>query len=226
MTITDVDGNIYSTIRIGNQVWLNENLKVTKYRNGTFIPRAPLNFSALGTTSYRSPSDYATGYGQYYNRRVIENGEVAPLKCRVPNMDDITELLDYMTYIYPTINQRVAAVSSTRVYPTAHPRWDVTPIVNPSNMSGFGFLPSGYDFLNTSDVLTHADTGRFGSFLISNTATTTVHFVNVSLGYTGLFVPFFYSNLIMEGGAWINAASSLFFPIRCIVEQPKIVMML
>jgi hypothetical protein len=32
-TVTDIDGNIYNTIVIGNQTWMKENLKVSKYRN-------------------------------------------------------------------------------------------------------------------------------------------------------------------------------------------------
>ena len=35
--VTDIDGNVYKTIRIGNQVWMAENLRTTHYRNGDSI---------------------------------------------------------------------------------------------------------------------------------------------------------------------------------------------
>ena len=38
VTVTDVDGNIYGMIQIGNQLWMRQNLKVTHYQNGEEIP--------------------------------------------------------------------------------------------------------------------------------------------------------------------------------------------
>ena len=59
-TVTDIDGNVYSTIKIGNQVWMKENLRVMRYADGRAI-------SSLGVSVYNNNSSYAIPYGRLYN---------------------------------------------------------------------------------------------------------------------------------------------------------------
>jgi len=71
-TVTNIDGNIYKTITIGDQVWMADNLRTTRYQNGDKIPTVPLNNSWASPTSgaccsYQSNSSYLYTYGRLYN---------------------------------------------------------------------------------------------------------------------------------------------------------------
>jgi hypothetical protein len=76
--ITDPDGNIYTTITIGTQVWMKENLKTTKFNDGTAIPNITDNI-AWATLTTGAYSDYnntpsnSTTYGRLYNWYAVDN---------------------------------------------------------------------------------------------------------------------------------------------------------
>ncbi|SVC86103.1 uncharacterized protein METZ01_LOCUS338957, partial [marine metagenome] len=69
--VTDIDGNVYGTIQIGNQLWMKENLKVTHYRNGDEIPTGYSNseWTNLSTGAYAVYDDDSSNaeiYGNLY----------------------------------------------------------------------------------------------------------------------------------------------------------------
>ena len=72
-SVSDIDGNTYSTVTIGTQVWMAENLKTTKYKDGTAIPNvtASASWAALTTDAYswynNDATTYKSTYGALYN---------------------------------------------------------------------------------------------------------------------------------------------------------------
>ena len=99
--VTDIDGNAYHFKTIGTQVWMVENLKVTKYRNGDPIPNV-LDGTVWGTLSTGAYCDYdnspnSTVYGKLYNWYAIHDSRnIAPTGWHVPSDDDWTRLINYL----------------------------------------------------------------------------------------------------------------------------------
>jgi hypothetical protein len=72
-SVSDIDGNIYKTIQIGTQLWMAENLKTTKFNDGTLIPniKDDLEWCNLTTPGYswynNDAASYKTTFGALYN---------------------------------------------------------------------------------------------------------------------------------------------------------------
>jgi len=96
--LIDQDGNEYSVVKIGNQWWMAEDLRVTHYRNGDEIPDVTNNSSwnsktTGATCSYNNNSNLAKIYGRLYNWYAVnDNRNIAPEGWRVPTDDDWKEL--------------------------------------------------------------------------------------------------------------------------------------
>lgn len=81
-TVTDIDGNVYSTVTIGTQVWLGENLKTTTYNDGSDILNSP---STAGSyLIYGNNPDNKDTYGALYNWYAVNTGKLCPTGWHVP----------------------------------------------------------------------------------------------------------------------------------------------
>jgi len=100
-TVTDIDGNIYHTITIGTQVWMVENLKTTKNRDGSIIPNIT-NDSEWETTTTGAYCDYDNNpansdvYGRLYNSDAASNALIAPAGWHTPSLGDFITLANYL----------------------------------------------------------------------------------------------------------------------------------
>ena len=102
-TATDLDGNIYKTVTIGTQTWMAENLRTTKYRDGTMIPVVTDNTAwwALTTGAYCSYNnttnvDSIATFGRLYNWYAVNTGKLCPTGWHVPSDSEWTSLTTYL----------------------------------------------------------------------------------------------------------------------------------
>jgi len=149
-TMTDTYGNEYKTITIGTQTWMAENLRSTKYNDGTAIPliTKDIDWGNLTTPGYcwydNDSATYKTKYGALYNSYTINTGKLCPLGWHVPNNDEWTTLITY-------VGGDSIAGDKLREKDTFH--WSIGIIIavgtqHPSNSigtneSGFTALPCG-----------------------------------------------------------------------------------
>jgi uncharacterized protein (TIGR02145 family) len=141
-TVTDIDGNIYQTVKIGNQWWMAENLKVIRYRNGNAIPYitdrttwANINFGAY--CNYHNDVSIVATFGRLYNwYAVVDVNNIAPAGWHVPTETEWQTLLGYL-------GGSGVAGGKMKEAGTAH--WS-SPNTGATNESGFTALGGGYRY--------------------------------------------------------------------------------
>ena len=99
-TVTDKDDNVYHTVTIGTQTWMAENLKTTKYNDGTAIPLVTDStaWTSLLTPAYcwynYDATTYKNTYGALYNWYAVNTGKLAPIGWHVATDAEWTTLTD------------------------------------------------------------------------------------------------------------------------------------
>ena len=140
-TMFDIDGNSYRTITIGDQIWMAENLRTTKYRNGDNMPNINSNSEWVALTSggysnYDNETDLdklATNGSLYNWFAVSDNRNIAPEGWHVATYDEWTELANYLGGI---------TVSGGKSKESGNSHWN-SPNTGANNSSGFTALPTG-----------------------------------------------------------------------------------
>ena len=151
--LTDADGYVYKTVKIGNQIWFAENLRTSKYNDGTPIPNviSGKKWSSLTTGAYVGAYDYKTmnydtnyiNYGKLYNWYAVSpttngNKNVCPTGWHVPTDAEWTVLTDYLGGL---------SVSGSKMKDVGTTSW-ISPNIAATNLSGFTGLPGGCRYPN------------------------------------------------------------------------------
>jgi uncharacterized protein (TIGR02145 family) len=150
LTVQDTDGNVYQTVQISGQTWTTENLKTTKFNDGTAIVLNiyPDNIESWRTTTgtyqwastldlnndvdEELPFDY---YGAMYNEAAIASGKLAPKGWRIPTEEEWIALRNYLTDEGHTENEGTVLKSISGWNPFSGIGTD---------LYGFNGLPNGY----------------------------------------------------------------------------------
>jgi uncharacterized protein (TIGR02145 family) len=152
-SIIDIDGNTYQTIQIGEQLWMQENLKVTHYSNGDAIPNITNNgdWGSLSTGAYgdydNNPSNSDT-YGRLYNWYTVDDSRGAcPEGWHMPSDEEFLALEMFLGMSESEANSTDwrGTNEGSKLAGNAE-LWDSGDLEQNSafGSSGFNALPAGY----------------------------------------------------------------------------------
>jgi uncharacterized protein (TIGR02145 family) len=178
ISVLDVDGNIYKAVTIGKQLWMAENLKTTKYNDGSAIPLVTDNtkWAALSTSAYCWYNNDKTANknmcGALYNWYAVNTNELCPTGWHVPTDAEWTTLTTYLGG---------ESIADGKLKETGTTHW-TTLSKGATNESGFTALPSGSREYNG----TFYGIGVYGHWWSSTEYSATYAYFRNMLNYSGV----------------------------------------
>lgn len=142
-SVKDMDGNVYHTVNIGTQCWMLENLKTSKYNDGTDI-LTNFDNTAWRTTTYGVCAIYYNNeyenriYGKLYNWYAVNTAKLAPKDWHVPDTTEWNTLINFLGG---------ESVAGDKMKETTS--WLPFTGISNTNSSGFTGLPGGNRDNNT-----------------------------------------------------------------------------
>jgi uncharacterized protein (TIGR02145 family) len=196
--VRDIDGNIYKTVRIGTQVWMAENLKTTRFNDGTEIKEVVskeswANLSAEGYCWYDNDAEtYKDTYGALYSGYTVGAGELCPAGWHIPLREDWQKLIEFLS-------DTITGGNSLKIKGSQH--WPSSDI-SADNSTGFSALPSGIRYFE-------------GTFSSINTFTS--FWSGTEPGKNDLWYISLYSGSSVVSMRHISKKYG--FSVRCVKEQ-------
>ena len=138
-SITDIDGNVCHFVNIGNQVWMVENLKTTRFNDGSAIPLVTENseWENLSSPGYcwydNDEHTYKNKFGALYNWYTVITGKLCPKGWHVPSEEEWTTLINFLGG---------DDIAGGKLKEAGYNHWD-SPNTGATNETGFTAHPGG-----------------------------------------------------------------------------------
>ena len=179
-TCMDIDGNVYETIQIGDQLWMAENLKVNHYNDGSEIPTGYSNsewgWLDMGAYAvYDDDPSNADVYGNLYNWFAVDDDRGLCMDgWHVPSDEEFMELEMYLGMSESEANSMGwRGTNEGSKLAGNSDLWNSGDLENDSEfgMSGFSAFPAGYRSSNSGTYYSMGSLGYFWSSSEANSNT-------------------------------------------------------
>jgi uncharacterized protein (TIGR02145 family) len=224
-TVSDIDGNTYKTVQIGNQIWMAENLKTTAYANGDIIgTTSPDNLDISSETepkyqwAYQYDENLVNDYGRLYTWYAINDDRgVCPAGWHVPSDEEWKELEMFLGMTQEQADAIGWRGTDQGTQLKSETGWVAGGADIGTNTVGFNAIPAS---------LRPAD-GAFGSIgTIANWWTSNEYSGPEDFGipnYNGAYYRYLNNNSAESNGIvrWYNNQKNAGLSIRCLKNSSK-----